>query len=370
MPKLGLTMTEGVVARWVARPGQRLAAGEVVAVVETEKSTADVEAPSAGELAEILVPEGERAAVGTPLARWRPAPGTVVARETRSAPGRVVATPLARRMAREMGVDLGAVRGRGAGGRIVAADVSGGAASSPAPGAEGTFHEPSPFHLAMAALVSRSAREIPHFYTAREADVGFLRDYRRKLSGLGTARVTIHHLILQAVGRALVELPEANAVWREGRLLRLGASDVGFAVNTDRGVAMPVLREAGRLTLADLAARADALVDRARRGRLDAADAEGGAVSVSNVGMLGATWLAPIVHPSQSAILGVGGVRGVFRPDAAGQPQLRHEMSLVLACDHRVFDGAAALRFLGTIAGILENPLPLAAPAPGRQEVT
>jgi pyruvate dehydrogenase E2 component (dihydrolipoamide acetyltransferase) len=397
MPKLGLTMTEGLVAAWVAQPGQRVAAGDVLLVVETEKTTTDVEATADGVLTEILVPAGEKVPVGTVLARWRedaeaaparppdatPTQGAMQAR-IEDVPGargaaapraggapapRVVATPFARRLARERSIDLRSVRGTGPGGRVKACDVPQARpaptpAGTPArgPRAAGELVDPTPFHLAMARSVTEAKRDIPHFYVSADAEIGFLTEYRRKRAELGDVpRVTLTHLLLKAVGQALVELPAANVVWHEGRLLRLSMSDVGLAVATDRGVVMPMLRDAGRLALPEVASRADALAERARRGRLREDDLGGGAVGVSNLGMHGVASVTPIIQPPHSAILGVGAVRELFRPGRDGRPELRRELGLVLACDHRVFDGVAAATFLNAVIALLQNPLRLAA---------
>jgi pyruvate dehydrogenase E2 component (dihydrolipoamide acetyltransferase) len=222
--------------------------------------------------------------------------------------------------------------------------------------------ELTPFHRAMARRVTEAKRDVPHFYVSADADVGFLSEYRRKLAELGDGfRVSLNHVVLKAVGQALAENPAANAIWHDGRLLRLPMSDVGFAVATERGVVMPILRDAGRLPLAEVASRADALAERARRGRLAEADLEGGAMGVSNLGMHGVASLTPIINPPHAAILGVGAIRELFRPGRDGRPELRRELSLVLACDHRVLDGVAAATFLNAVVALLRNPLRLAA---------
>ena len=390
MPKLGLTMTEGVVAEWVVRPGQRVATGDVLFVVETEKTTTDITAQADGVITEIVVAAGEKVPVGAVIARWSPGDEAhaVVAppprpeahaahtpdplpREAHApithAPraGRVIATPLARRLARERGVDLRRVTGTGPNGRIKAGDVPlappaarpeapAGAPSAP----PGEVFELTPFHLAMARRVSQAKREIPHFYVSADAEVSFLDEYRRKLNEIpGAARVSLNHLVVKAVGQALVEHPAANVIWQGERLLRLRDADVGFAVATDRGVAVPMLRDAGRLSLRRLVERADALAERARQGRLAEADVGGGAIAISNLGMYGAASVSPIINPPHSAILGVGAVRDVFRPGADRRPQLCRELGLVLACDHRVFDGVAAMAFLNVVVALLQNPL-------------
>jgi pyruvate dehydrogenase E2 component (dihydrolipoamide acetyltransferase) len=285
---------------------------------------------------------------------------------------RIVATPLARRLARHHGVDLELVRGSGSGGRIRAADVEAAAAgqhASPPPAEErppasrsgavdtGTRVTPGPVHAAMARRLADVKRTVPHFYLASEADASELLALRESLIGdPAVPRITINHIALAAVGRALLDLPWANRVWADGELLAFGSADVGIAVHTPHGLFAPLLRDAGRMDLAGVAAGATRLVEKARGGRLEPDDMTGGAMTVSNAGMFDVTYLTPIISPGQSAILGVGSVRRTFRPDDAGGMALRREIGLVLACDHRVFDGVAGLEVLRRIIGYLEKP--------------
>jgi pyruvate dehydrogenase E2 component (dihydrolipoamide acetyltransferase) len=394
MPKLGLTMTEGLLAEWRVRPGASVAAGDVLFVVETDKIATDVEATGPGEIRELLVEAGATVPVGTPVARWTgsgdaaaDAPGARLPAEPTSAPsvggaavpepastaGRVVATPLARRLAREHGVALGDLRGSGFRGRIKAADVLG-AASLAAPRLEqppvaaATAVPLDRVRQATARRLAQAKREIPHFYVGAAAEISRLLSLREEWNALpGAPRLTVTHAILAAVGRALLEQPDLNRVWEEEGWRRLEAPDVGLAVDTPRGLFAPVLRQAGRLPLEALAGAAAALVDRAREGRLSPDELTGGAITVSNVGMHGVRFLVPIVNPGQSMILGVGATEAVFRPDAAGNPTLRREVTLVLSADHRVLDGAAAAAFLAHIVALLERPLALLrAPVEGR----
>ncbi|MGO4263901.1 2-oxo acid dehydrogenase subunit E2, partial [Lysobacter sp. TAB13] len=181
---------------------------------------------------------------------------------------------------------------------------------------------------------------------------------REELNGSsGHTRLSITHFIMAAVGRALVEMPACNLLWAEDEIIELASPDVGLAVDSERGLLVPVLREAGHLSLDAVADGCGDLVARARSGRLASAELEGGAISVSNVGMFGASHLVPIINPGQSAILGVAAQKPVFRPDANGLPCLRREVGLVLSCDHRVLDGVRAARFLDHIVNTLENPL-------------
>lgn len=391
MPKLGLTMTEGKLAEWRIKPGDTVKQGQILFVVETDKIANEIEAPASGEIVDLLVPEGETVPVGAPVMRWTgpgsaaetksvaPAPAVAAGPKTTAAVptvqtavggggGRVIATPLARRLAKETGVDIAAVAGSGPRGRIKAADVAAAGASlrpRTAPGAAGqpaaiSGVEPDAIHAAMARRMVQSKRDVPHFYLASEAEVTALMDLRRQLNGIeGYPRVTLNHLVVAAVGVALREMPEVNRIWLDGRIVGFTSTDVGIAISTPRGLFAPVLRDAGRIGIDRVAGRADALAEAARNGRLTAADMEGGAITVSNAGMFNVTRFAPIVNPPQAAILGVGSVRELFRPDAEGRPALRREMGLVLSCDHRILDGVAGLSLLNRIIDILQAPLRL-----------
>lgn len=405
MPKLGLTMTEGVLAEWRVSPGQPFRSGDVLLVVETDKIASEVEADSDGVLIETTIPAGETVAVGTPIARWSadgagaaPAPqpaeaaavkaaATPVAANARPLPApvrangeRILSTPLARRRAEGLGVDLAAVAGSGPRGRIKVADVEAAAqtrpipqpALQPAPQAPkietpaGERSKPTTLQATVARRLTAAKRDVPHFYLAAEAEVTELAALRDRLNAdteSGLPRISMTHLVLAAVGRALAAMPEMDRVWDDeppgGAILALGRGDIGMAVDTPRGLVAPVLHGAATLPLDRLAAEAASLTRRARDGRLTEEDFQGGAVTVSNAGMHNVTYMTSIINPGQSSILGVGSVRSVFRPDEAGAPVLKRELGLVLSADHRLFDGVTALAFLNRIIAGLERPLRL-----------
>jgi pyruvate dehydrogenase E2 component (dihydrolipoamide acetyltransferase) len=408
MPKLGLTMTEGVLLEWKVAPGDRFAKGDILFVVETDKAATDIEAEADGRLAERLVEEGATVPVGQSVGRLSGEAGPAVTaavggradavpraagQETRAVaalpspppiaappavspvpavPARIVATPLARRMARAGGVDLAAIAGSGPRGRIKAIDVERAAASRAAkaasvppvaaatPGAQPLRSRPTPTQAAMARRLSAVKQGVPHFYLSTEVEVSALLELRAGLNADASwPKLTLTHFILAAVGRALGAHPGINRVWDEGEIVAYAATDVSLAVETDGGLYVPVVRNCGGDSLDRIAAAARAAVDRARIGRLSAADMEGAAIAVSNAGMHDVTWLTPIINPGQSAILGVGSVRELFRPDAAGSPALRREMGLVFSGDHRVHTGVEGLAFLNSLKALLETPVRL-----------
>ena len=398
MPKLGLTMTEGLLAEWRVAAGASFVAGDVLFVVETEKIANEIEAQEAGRIETFLVDEGETVPVGTPVARLSEAPTHAVSnrdvlsegaarvetappkedlesKASRSAPperNRVPATPLARRLARQHNIDLRDLTGSGPRGRIKAADVeraTADRAASPVQVPEGPsqahLETPDAARMATARRVSAAKRDIPHFYVQAEAEVSELLELRAKLNGDPRfARLSVSHLLIKAIGQALAELPETNRIWLDEGLLSLGSTDVGLVVDTDAGLRVPVIRNVAARPLDAVAQEAGDKAGRARDETLTPQDMSGGAISLSNVGMHDVSGLIPIVNPPQSMILGVGAERGLFRPDADGNPVLRREITLWLACDHRVLDGALAARFLACLTTALEVPLALLRPVP------
>lgn len=381
MPKLGLTMAEGLLARWHVKPGDRVRAGDALFVVETDKIATDIEAPGEGEIVSIEVAEGSTAPVGAVVARWTGRATPADAAVSRAIPlvnaARVIATPLARRLAYMADIDLASIRGSGPCGRIKAGDVGIAAAalsrSETAPVAApmavpADVRAPSPERRRPASLsentlarrMTEAKQTIPHFYVTADADVTRLLAVRDELNAeKGNVRLSVTHFVLAAVVRALARFPEVNRVWDANDIVTRNGIDIGLAVSTERGLIAPVLRNAGGLSLDGIARACHELVARARLGRLTAADLTGGVLTISNVGMFGAAHLIPIINPGQAAILGVAAVRPAFRPDGGGQPCLQQELGLVLSCDHRVLDGVSAARFLDAMTRCLQQPLTL-----------
>jgi pyruvate dehydrogenase E2 component (dihydrolipoamide acetyltransferase) len=381
MPKLGLTMTEGLLAEWKVAARQKVRRGDTLFVVETEKIANEVDAPADGVIEEILVSAGDVVPVGTVLARWTSDGGAPVAQPETASVGangdaapprsrprdRVVATPLARRLARKFELDLHGVTGTGPRGRVKAGDVLAAGASPAADRTPGRWARASHFEATVAKRLTAAKRDVPHFYVASEADIGALLALREALNEEeGRERISITHMLMVAVARAVAATPEANRVWRDGEFETFATVDLGVAVDTPRGLIVPILRDLAETPLDTVARRATTVVERARRDELSLDDTSGGAVAISNVGMHDITYLTPIINPGHAAILGVGSVREVFRPGAEGAPELRRELGLVLACDHRVLDGVRAAGFLNRIIDYLEKPLRLLR-APGER---
>jgi pyruvate dehydrogenase E2 component (dihydrolipoamide acetyltransferase) len=384
MPKLGLTMTEGIVAQWLVAPGQRYERGEPILVVETDKIANEIEAPDPGTIGEIIVGEGGTAAVGdvlallagpeasasgraaeTKLAQEKHAQPRVPARtplaRKASTTGRIVATPLARRLARQAKIDLRKLTGSGPNGRIKAMDVTAAPvrpAAAQASGPAATASQLPGARARAAAAITAAKRDVPHFYLATEASADAILRQRELLAARSAGpRITMTHFLLLAMARALAAMPAANRVFTEDGIVAFDTVDVGLAVNTPAGLLAPVLHDMSKLGLAAIAKDAEDVTTRAREGRLTVDDMRGGATSLSNAGMHDVTHMSSIIRPGHSSILGVGSVRQMFRPDPSGAPVLRNEIGLVLSCDHRLFDGVTGLSFLNQIKRFVENPI-------------
>lgn len=416
VPKLGLTMSEGVLVEWMVQPGVSFKRDQGLFVIESEKAANEIGAEEDGVLLEITAQAGATLPCGTVIGYWddgkagegvsapshaaaTPAPASeaprpvhdvelaplpAVVSQANSNAQRTPVTPLARRVATQNGINLATVTGSGPRGRIRAGDVltkmellaqtgqaqegiSPGlpasvaiAASAPVSPAQGTLRAPSNLERTVAQRLTAAKQQVPHFYLSVEAEVSALMALRAQLNAAQTRqRLTLNHFILAAVGQALEAMPEVNQVWTDEGILSLHSTDVGMAVNTDRGLLVPVLRGVGQQSLGAIAKQAGELTARAQAGRLSNADMHGGAITVSNAGMHDVTYMASIISPGQSMILGVGSIREVFRPDANGQPVIRREMGMVLSADHRVLDGVRGLKFLKLIVQTLSQPMGL-----------
>ena len=401
VPKLGLTMTEGVLVEWMLKPGDAFKVDQGLFVIESEKAANEIGAEAEGVLLETTAEAGATLPCGAVIGYWddgvageigevgepgevgkpavaAPTPSAPVstgrAAETPSASTRIPVTPLARRLAQQKAVDLSGVVGSGPRGRIRAKDVLALATqvnapvqairtAVPAPAlapAAGTLRAPSALERTVAQRLTAAKQEIPHFYLSVEAEMTAVMNLRKQINAAQSRqRLTLNHFVLAAVGQALEAMPEVNCVWTDDGILSLASSDVGMAVNTDKGLMVPVLRAVGRQSLSGIAKSSLELIERAQNSRLSSAEMQGGAITVSNAGMHDVTYMASIINPGQSMILGVGSIREVFRPDDNGQPVIRREMGMVLSADHRVLDGVSALKFLKLVVQGLSQPMGL-----------
>jgi len=386
MPTLAEGVESATIARWLKSDGERVEVGDELVELETDKVTVVHEAEDSGVL-RILVPEGASAGVGDVIAQLdanstegtpTPVPAPHVQEDVHhpvaapapvaaaSVPTGVRATPLARLIARERGIDLAGVAGTGPRGLVRRADVAPDHASRAEPAAavppspEVRIEKLSRVQEVIARRMTEAKAAIPHFQVETEAEVDRLLRLRTELAELeGSPTPSLNDFVLKAAALALREHPRANASYRETHFELHARVNVGFAVATDSALVVPTIFDADRRSLLEIAVEARRLAERVRSGTFTLEDVADGTFTVSNLGMFGMTAITPIVNVPQAAILGVGNVRDVPRINADGAVLARHLMTLTLSCDHRILYGAGAARFLARIRDLLEQPLGL-----------
>lgn len=413
----GMGMADGTLVQWLKQEGDRVAEGEPILEVEAAKAIVEVVSPADGVLAKILVNAQENVPVltilalieetsereaavshqkqATPLARTMAATngldlsaiegsgprGKVRSQDVRAAVGAAaVATstqvePRARKLAKENDLDLGAILGTGPNGRILEDDVRKALdrtqelsreppptpAPAPAPGT--TFSETahSPVRKTIARRLSEAKRDIPHFYLTIHCNMNAALDMRGKINAAWQeGKLSVNDLVVKAVSLALIEHPDINASWTEEALHRHASVDVAVAVATDNGLYTPIVRDAHTKTVKTIANETKLLSERARSGRLQPAEYQGGGITISNLGMHGISEFAAIINPPQAAILAVGAAeeRAIV---VNRELRVATMMTCTLSADHRVVDGAAGAAFLATVKKLLEEPLALLA---------
>ena len=430
MPALSPTMEEGTLAKWLVKEGDSVAPGDLLAEIETDKAVMEFEAVDEGVIGRLLVAEGsEGVKVNTPIALLLEegesadaaadtapapdtAPGTPAAPDAAPArpagtaaatpapatkkppearPGRrLFATPLARRLAAERGIDLATVTGSGPHGRIIKADIEAagtapavqtppGSAPAPAPAAASpdaesvmALYADRPFEelpldgmrRTVAARLGEAKRTIPHFYLRREVHIDRLLALRSKMNKSLEQRgikLSVNDFIIKACALALQQVPACNAVWAGDRILRLKPSDIAVAVAVEGGLFTPILRDAETKTLSTLSGEMKDLAQRARNRRLKPQEYQGGSFAISNLGMYGIDSFDAVINPPHGAILAVGA--GVKKPVVGedGELTVATVMSLTLSVDHRVIDGALGAEFLDALGTNLQQPLTMLA---------
>jgi pyruvate dehydrogenase E2 component (dihydrolipoamide acetyltransferase) len=423
MPKLSDTMTEGTLVRWIKKVGDNVAVGDVLAEIETDKATMEMEAFDEGVLTEIYVQDGNKAEVGQKLAllaakgekidsagtktspenkpepeQPKEAPASTAPKETAetkapaktdgaqqtpsapvetTSPGRIKASPLARKVAAELGVDLGTLQGSGPGGRIVREDVvASGQSTAPKPASAAPSPTPKAPALVPAledkkiplsgmrkTIVSRlleSKTTIPHFYLQAEIDAGPLTSLRQTINAAaeaaGLGKLTVNDFILKATAVAATRVPLANAAFAVDSILQFANIQLACAVAVEEGLVTPVIREAQSKTIGQISAAIKDLASRARSKKLKPDEYQGGTITVSNLGAYGVEQFYAIINPPQAVIVSVGTI--VKKPviNAAGEIVPGQRIILGVSCDHRVVDGAVGAQFLGEMKKFLENP--------------
>jgi pyruvate dehydrogenase E2 component (dihydrolipoamide acetyltransferase) len=436
MEALSPTMEEGRLVTWLKNEGDEVAEGDVLAEVETDKATMELVARGAGVLRKRLVGEGDTANVGTMIgviagadedvselvggagaaqapaaeeapadeaaekdaappaepakaeggAPEEPSPEEDEAAGTKPAPaseggreagGRVKSSPLARRMAKEGGIDIGAVQGTGPGGRIVRRDVEQAVATGKAPAAEapGAAAQPAAgpstdaryrehpltqMRKTIARRLSQSIGPVPHFFLTVEADMGEAVRLRARINERFAAegvKVSPNDLVIKAVAMALARHPFVNAAWTGDAIRLYEQVHIGVAVAVEEGLITPVVRDADRKGIAEIAREVKELAGRAREKKLKPEEYTGSTFSISNLGMFGIEEFTAVINPPEAAILAVGALGPKVVVDEEGNVAVRQRMRMTLSCDHRVIDGATGAQFLQTLVSYLEDPM-------------
>ena len=377
MPKLSDSMADAVIVRWLKAPGDAFERGEGLVEVETDKATVVYEAESAGTLDSILAPEGATVAFGQPIATLANGSGELGSDDPQapaqpayrdgSAGERPNATPVARRTAVELGLSLHGIAGTGSGGRITREDVQKAAAESAqeqqpaAVAGKGDTRtlELTATQTTIARRMAESATTIPSFTVSIDVDMSLITTLRRGAREESDEAPSVNDFVVKAAAGALQTFQRFNASFVDGKVECYSHINVGIAVATDDALLVPVVFDADRKTLAQIAADTQRLADAARRRALQPDDLRDGTFTVSNLGMFGVRSFAAIIDSPQVAILAVGGVRRAPAEDANGGVVFRDLMTVTLTCDHRVVYGADGAQFLSRLRELLERPLAL-----------
>ena len=417
MPKLSDTMTEGTLLRWRKKKGDKVEVGDILAEVETDKATMEMEAFEEGVLTDIYVPEGGKVVVGAAIALVlkegekagekssgpkaapaAPAAGAPAARPTVStgrpltpraraaalragvAGGnvnegvRVKASPLARKIADARGVRLAGLQGTGPGGRIIAFDVEnapvGGGANAPVVGGSSvpailptpiagmseTRVPLSGMRRVIAERLLASKTQIPHFYLSIEIDASPMMAFRKEYMEASGGKITFNDIALSAVARAAMQKPKVNAAFAGDAIIEYGSVNLSVAIAVEDGLVTPVIRDAQKLSLKEISSAVKDLATRARDKKLKPEEYAGGTITVSNLGAYGIEQFCAIVNPPQAAILAVGAI--VKKPvvNSRDEIEIGHRMSITLSGDHRVVDGAVAAEYMTVLRKLLESP--------------
>jgi len=430
MPKLSDTMTEGTLVSWKKKKGDKVSAGEVIAEIETDKATMEWESPEDGTLTEIYVEEGGKVNVGDKIAfiggegeeapkkeekkepvkkeeksevttekkpqaeTEKPAPAEKKEKETappqekkkpveasaspaRTEEARVKASPVARRVAAELGVDLASVKGTGPEGRVTETDVRaaaksvavvadrGGAKPQPKPvpsikAGEGARIQLSGMRKIIAQRLVESLGPIPHFYLTIEINAAPLMAAREELKSAGegadTSKITVNDFVLKAAVQAAVKVPRANASFDGDAVVQYADVDLGIAVAIEDGLLTPVIRAAQNKSLREISEQVKDLASRARNKRMKPEEFQGGTFTVSNLGGMGIDSFSAVINPPQGFILAIGKVTKLPAIDESDKIVVGHRMSITMSCDHRVIDGALGAEYLKELRHLLENP--------------
>lgn len=409
MPALSPTMEKGTLAKWLIKEGDTITAGDVIAEIETDKATMEVEAADEGKVGKlavaagtadvpvgtviaVLLEEGETSAAAPAAAKPQPAkaeapkaeapkvatpqPAPQKATPAATVPvthddARIFASPLARRIAKQSGIDLNTLAGSGPGGRVVKRDLEGKAplARPQAAAAPATVYGPadaphdearlSTMRKVIAERLSESKRTVPHFYMTVDVEMDRLLDVRKDINEAEGLKLSVNDFIIKALAVALKRVPEANVQFAGDKLYRYSRADVSVAVATDGGLITPIIRGADAKGLVDISTEMRVLAEKARAGKLMPEEYKGGTVSLSNLGMFGIKEFEAVINPPQAAILAVGAAeqRAVVKDGLIVPATV---MSATLSVDHRAIDGAIGAKLLTAFKALIENPARMA----------
>ena len=409
MPKMGDGMEEGTLLEWLKKDGDKVKSGEVIGTIQTDKATIELESPGSGTLTGFLLKGGETVPVGVPIAAilkdgeslpagwggddYKPssngapvaietvatagsAPEVTLSEETVVGPvseGRIKASPLAKKIAAEKGIDLSGIAGSGPGGRIVEKDVVAATllVAAPAPAAK-PVPAPAPTPIAATAedvivplgrlrqitakRTQESKQQVPHFYVTVEVDVEKILALRAMFEEEESGKVSINDFVVKASALALKDMPEINSVFQGTTLLQFGAVNVGIAVAIADGLTVPVIKNAQSLSLRQLSVKAKEVAKKAKDNKLGMDELTGSTFAISNMGMLDVDNFIAIVNQPNSAILAIASVRKKVVATEDDQVEIRSRMNITCSFDHRVVDGAIGARFINVIKSYLENP--------------
>ena len=416
MPKLGFDMQEGTLVRWVKNEGEDIKKGDVLAEIETDKATVEVESSASGIVRKLLVDQGAIVPIGSAIAivgtkdekielpagdkgagenaaptSVKPETKPTIAPPLQAAPktvltagpipttpitnlnsGDVKASPLARRMARESNVDLTRIQGSGPGGRVVRKDIETALSTGQSPVAGGPYNAPVVTHddetaaltklrQAIARRMTESKTTVPHFYVSHEYKMDAVLALRKEINEFlpENEKISVNDFIVKAVALALREFPNLNASFAGDKVVRHGAVNVGVAVAVQNGLLTVVSKDADQKPLHQISMNLKRMAAGAREGKVKPDDIEGSTFSISNLGMHDVENFIAIINPPEAAILAVGSARNVPVVDEGGEIKAGSRMKATISVDHRVSDGAEAARFMQALAKYLEEPLRL-----------
>lgn len=405
MPKLGFDMAEGMLVRWVKQVGEQINKGDVLAEIETDKATVEVESSVSGTVLQLIAEQGTMVPVNAPIAvvgeagekvesqpvdsgskaaapaatpapQSAPVPAPVAQASSAPSAGPVKASPLAKKIARDQKVDLSHIQGTGPGGRIVRRDIeaalAGGAQSSvasrpavqPAPAyqapitAEDKPISTTKLRQAIGRRLVESKQTIPHFYVTHEYKMEALMDMRKQINAYlpENEKVSVNDFIVKAVALTLRQFPNLNATLNGNEIVQFGHVNVGVAVTVPGGLMTVVVKDADQKVLRQISGEVKAMAGRARDGKVKPEDVDGSTFSTSNLGMYDVDEFIAIINPPEAAILAIGSAREVPVVEG-GQVKAGWRMKATISVDHRVSDGAEAAQFMQKLAEFLENPV-------------